>query len=286
MDNFKQTFKRLNTAVIGLLIIFFGLDFIQNWMLDWPRVFVVLGVYGFYFCGVIGLIKIYSRHKEFEDKEVATPSLLAKTFLLLLGCNFLGSLFALVIESILNQFEIELLTLNVQFVPGDLTYNLLIMLEACLLAPIIEELFFRGFLLKEARVHGDALAIIFSSLCFALIHGNVAQAIPAFLSGSVLAYIDVKTNRLWPSIILHMSNNLLAMIVTNTNNLYAMVAMFILEISAAGYTVYLLNTQRNTVKGIIGQTKIKTVLSCFKNLPGVLAILMLLGQFAYTIVIK
>ena len=78
MDCFEKTFKRLNTAVIGLMIIFFGLDFIQNWMLDWPRVFVVLGVYGFYIIGVGFLIKTYGRHPRFEDQEVVTPDLLAK----------------------------------------------------------------------------------------------------------------------------------------------------------------------------------------------------------------
>ncbi len=287
MDSFQTTFKRLNTAVIGLLIIFFGIEHLQNYVMNWPRFFIVLAVYGIYYVGVGTLINFYGRHPKFTDEgQEVTPFLMVQMFMLLLGFNFLGSLVVMILETILSQFGIELLTLNVQFVPGDWVYNILIMIEACLLAPIIEEIFFRGFLLNEARIHDNIIAIIFSSLCFALIHGNIAQAIPAFLSGCVLAYIDVKTNRLWPSIILHMCNNTLAMFVTNSYGLLAIVLMFILEIGAAVYTVYWLETKHNVIKGIFSQIKIKTVFSCFKNLPGVLAIIMLLAQFAYTIVIK
>lgn len=44
----------------------------------------------------------------------------------------------------------------------------------CVLGPFMEELFCRGFLLKRARVFGDWTAVVFTSVIFGLMHGNIA----------------------------------------------------------------------------------------------------------------
>lgn len=81
-----------------------------------------------------------------------------------------------------------------------------------LLAPVIEEIIYRGFILGSLRRCGDAVAIIVSALLFGLEHGNMAQLPYAFIYGLVLAYFVVKTNSLYTGIFLHVVNNALAVL--------------------------------------------------------------------------
>lgn len=75
-------------------------------------------------------------------------------------------------------------------------------------APIVEELFFRGLLLRSLeRQIGSAWAIVVSGLIFGAIHFELLQlpALAAF--GMLLAYLAVRFDRLGPSICAHMTFN-------------------------------------------------------------------------------
>lgn len=80
-----------------------------------------------------------------------------------------------------------------------------------ILAPIAEELIFRGAIL---RVLLDAFgrkgrwpAIALTALLFAVIHGNLAQGTHAFVIGMVLGWLYVRTRSVLPGIVLHWVNN-------------------------------------------------------------------------------
>lgn len=76
-----------------------------------------------------------------------------------------------------------------------------------ILAPIVEEWFFRKQLIDRLRLHGEAPAIVFSALAFALFHVNLFQFFYAFGLGLVLGYMYMRTSRLRYSIMLHMIIN-------------------------------------------------------------------------------
>ncbi len=74
-----------------------------------------------------------------------------------------------------------------------------------LVAPIVEELFFRGFLLHRwARRWGTPTAVVASSALFAVLHG---EWIGHFLFGVVMAALYLRTRRLWMPIVAHAINN-------------------------------------------------------------------------------
>lgn len=81
-----------------------------------------------------------------------------------------------------------------------------------ILGPIMEELLFREVLLERLRVYSDLTAIIVTSVCFGLLHGNIQQIIYTIPFGMILAYVKVKTNDIRYSIGLHMAVNLLGSI--------------------------------------------------------------------------
>ena len=80
-------------------------------------------------------------------------------------------------------------------------------LYVCLAAPIIEELLYRGFILKSLKKYGECFAIVISSVFFGLMHTNLTQSVFAFFAGMVLAYVAIRYSVKW-SILMHMINNL------------------------------------------------------------------------------
>ena len=72
------------------------------------------------------------------------------------------------------------------------------------LAPLVEEMFFRGFVFQGFRQrYGWIGAMLLSSVIFAAAHLDVASLIPTFILGCVLAYIYHRSNSLWPGFMLH-----------------------------------------------------------------------------------
>lgn len=86
-----------------------------------------------------------------------------------------------------------------------------------LLAPVCEELVFRGAvlraLLRWASSHWVAIAI--SAVFFALIHGNPAQMPHAFLIGLLLGWLYYRTDSIVPGVVYHWVNNSIAYVLYN-----------------------------------------------------------------------
>ena len=75
-------------------------------------------------------------------------------------------------------------------------------------APVVEEIIFRGLILRGLERFGKGYAVLISSILFGLFHGNIIQSPYAFAVGLVLVYTAVKYNIVW-AMVLHMVNNLI-----------------------------------------------------------------------------
>ena len=85
----------------------------------------------------------------------------------------------------------------------------LLALYTVFVAPMSEELIFRGVTLKyAARATPFFLANIFQALLFGAFHGNIVQGAYAFVAGLFCGYVCYKGGSLWLSILLHMMFNL------------------------------------------------------------------------------
>lgn len=86
-----------------------------------------------------------------------------------------------------------------------------------LLAPVAEEIVFRGAILKSLLQWNKRhwLGISVSALLFALVHGNPAQMPHAFLVGLLLGWMYYRTGSLVPCVAYHWVNNTIAYIVYN-----------------------------------------------------------------------
>ena len=72
------------------------------------------------------------------------------------------------------------------------------------LAPIVEEIFFRGFVFQGFRQrYGWVSAMLVSSAVFAAAHLDLVAFLPTFILGCLLAYMFQRSNSIWPGVILH-----------------------------------------------------------------------------------
>lgn len=88
-------------------------------------------------------------------------------------------------------------------------------------APFAEELLFRGVLYPLLRDRwGLWPAVLTSSLVFAMVHGDVAVGVSAFVLGIVLALVFEYSRSLWSAVLVHVLNNGLKILL-----LYVLVAL-------------------------------------------------------------
>ena len=123
-----------------------------------------------------------------------------------LSAQFIFQIFATVTELLLNMLGLSALEALEQATGGADTYSMFLYFS--LGAPIVEEIVFRGAVLRGLEKYGKGFAILFSAFLFGAFHGNLLQSPYAFLVGLVLGYVTVEYNILW-AMVLHMVNNLL-----------------------------------------------------------------------------
>lgn len=76
------------------------------------------------------------------------------------------------------------------------------------IAPIAEEILFRGYLYGKLRKTAPAwLAIVITSLLFGAVHGQWNVAIDVFVLGVMLSVLREVTGSIWAGILLHMIKN-------------------------------------------------------------------------------
>ena len=81
------------------------------------------------------------------------------------------------------------------------------LLYGALIAPVTEEILFRGLVQSTFRPYGKRFAILASAFLFGMFHGNLVQTPYALAVGLVLGYVAEEYSLGW-CVVLHMFNNL------------------------------------------------------------------------------
>ena len=121
---------------------------------------------------------------------------------------------------------------------GSLT-NAPMLFYTILIAPLMEELVFRGVFYHRFRSYGKYFAAFCTAFFFALMHSKFLQFAPAFSMGIILFFIRDRYGLPY-SILLHFSNNLLAIVVNNLSQgstlIQGIYSLFLL--AGLGYGIY------------------------------------------------
>ena len=119
------------------------------------------------------------------------------------------------IEQILRQQEDAAALLTERFLQADNSFVLLINIGLMALLPALaEELTFRGTLQQIFTVcpHRSTIAIWLAAFIFSAIHMQFYGFIPRMLMGAMFGYVFVWTGSLWVPILMHFTNNAIAVL--------------------------------------------------------------------------
>ena len=169
------------------------------------------------------------------------------------------------INLLLLQFDMQMTMPDLSF-KNDAFYNMIIILSVCVIAPVFEELFFRGFILQALKRHGNVFAIITTSILFALLHGNLVQAIPVFALSIVISYSVIRTNNVLIGILIHFLNNSLSIFELFFVKNVVISAIFLLV--SIGFIIFTISTiikKRTMILNYYHLYKGKNITYFFKN---------------------
>lgn len=153
-----------------------------------------------------GFVRMNSRPiQEWMPFTIISLVLLVTAYPFLMGVQYVNAFMPQ------PEFLLEMEKASVQilekFFMGD-TPSWVIFLHVALTPAICEEVMFRGLILRVFdKKMGTTAAIIVSGLLFGFYHVRLTQVLVLSLIGMLLAWITIKSDSLWPAIILHATNN-------------------------------------------------------------------------------
>ena len=182
---------------------------IYRWILSLPIIY--------YF------VKTYKKYEYFKTNEKLNVKDFNTYFALVF---FIGNLCNLLIISIF-KFKGRTPLIN------EPLYIDVIM--AVFVAPILEEIVFRGVIMNNLRKYGIRVAIIINSLLFGLSHYNIEMIVPAFLTGIIFSCVAYKYSIKY-SILIHFFINA----ITKTSQVLAILRIDILLILVGLFSAFLI----------------------------------------------
>lgn len=197
--------------------------------------------------------------KEEREQKVEKASIGKSLLYVLMGIpviTFIQILTSIILKNINVDYNI-IDKLNI-FDSTSVLSTALFFIQIAVLPAIFEELYMRKGALNYAKKYDKVFAIITTSIMFAGIHLNLSQSIFAFMLGIVFAYIAVKTNRIFPTMLLHFINNGLSALILILNDnllLITVVGLMYIILNFAGIIMIILtlvfkfsNKKNNKIK--------------------------------------
>jgi hypothetical protein len=132
---------------------------------------------------------------------------------LVLGCGLmiLSYLFNLLFGLFLAIFDLRMQA-DMVAVFAELSSPWWLLVAGIVVAPVVEEIFFRGFVFAGlAKRYGWRAAGVGSSILFALMHFQPLAILPICVLGLIFAYLYYRSGSIWPAVLMHVSTNALGL---------------------------------------------------------------------------
>lgn len=168
-------------------------------------------------------------------------------FMIFQAGQWIGGIINMPIISLFSKLGLNLSFSQEAARGGSLT-DVPMLFYTILVAPLMEELVFRGVFYHRFRSYGKYFAAFWTAFFFALMHSNFLQFAPAFCMGIILFSIRDRYGLPY-SILLHFCNNLLAILVNNLSQTSTLAqglySLFLL--AGLGYAIYYLVKNRKSL---------------------------------------
>ena len=222
----------------------------------------------------------YFREELFAKGQPMSTGTFFGILCVFLGGQFLSQMMLSVTELLLNLFGYSILGgLEALAVDFD---DFSMFLYAGILAPVTEEILFRGLVQRSLMPFGKRFAIFCSAFTFGMFHGNLVQTPFAFLVGLILGYVAAEYNIFW-AMLLHMINNMVVADMMNRilsflPEMTAGVVIWLILLAFAVAALVILIVKREQIRQWRSAEPIyKTYLGCFFASLGMVVFTVIIG---------
>ena len=130
------------------------------------------------------------------------------SYLLILGAGVVNSLLLALVKMAGLDFAPQTID-----IPKSTAALILYFIYVCVLPPILEEIFVRGYILNALKPLGTTFAVIVSSVCFSLMHSSLENFLLYFICGVILARVYLTFDSIFASMLVHFINNTISFFV-------------------------------------------------------------------------
>lgn len=243
--------------------------------------------WGYFLAAAVGMVILlvwkkprFWRQEIWEKKKAMTPGSFFSILCIFMSGQMIYQIGVTALEMTLNLFGLSL-TEGLSAMSMDMD-SFDMFLYGAVLAPITEEILFRGLIQRTLMPYGRKFAIFCSAFCFGIFHGNLIQAPYAFLVGLVLGYVATEYSIAW-AMVLHMFNNLVIadMLTRLTQNLPEEVSGLIILAIVAVFTVaagIIMIVKRREIRNYLASERMnRTCLRCFFSCAGMIVLMVIMG---------
>ncbi len=218
---FKQTILILALTIgliataIGASIFFDTKNILES---STYRIFLIFGIFILQWVIVLGplIIITHKKHgntfKTYGIKKIGALKTLGYIFGSYL--KYIGVILILSLLILYSDLKIPGFQAQENIIPifGEDTFSIIIGgIIAIGIAPFVEEIFFRGFLLRAVSDKwGTVLGNIITAALFAVFHMQWQSIIPIFILGVIINSITIRSKSIIPAIGFHIFNNAIA----------------------------------------------------------------------------
>ncbi|MBD5473885.1 MAG: CPBP family intramembrane metalloprotease [Lachnospiraceae bacterium] len=197
-------------AYFGIMLLYTFLN-IAVWRKKFPNYSEWINIIVIMICAVGFICVLKSRYEIRILSNVTPMGILLAVCCSVLFFLLLDKCLDPIFESVFPQSEQDYQAAIQSLIKSPITS----LLQVCIIAPVIEEILMRGFVLGGLKnTYGVIGALFISALFFAILHFNMVQTLSAFVCGIILGLLYIKTDSILCCIIAHCGYNLISYFTT------------------------------------------------------------------------
>ncbi len=208
----RYHFPNLLEAFFIVIVLFFT-EYLVNaliWKLGRQAGLQTMGIYSIgrvLAHGVVFTVLLHHAKSTYRELVHENPSSWQATLAVFVGPVLLLTPGLLLLGGLLQRLVVQLFPMSSSMADGWYTFlsgGLGAIVLICLIAPVVEEMLFRGIILRSfLRQYPPGVAIVHSAAVFGMAHLNVYQFVLAFLLGLLLGKLYERTRSLLPGMLVH-----------------------------------------------------------------------------------
>jgi len=212
--------NRIGWATVVLVVVWMGillgftalinLTYSKELALFYQKYYVIINEASIALAMVVAYFVLRAVPKADVQPENFSAGRFFKLIFMCFGAGYIGNQIGTVLLSFWNSTTHNSVGGELTELLAD-TNPLFVFISVGILAPIIEELFFRKLLTDRLQaLGGEKTAIIIPAFLFALFHQSASQLVYAFFVGIFIGYFYCRTGKYWLAVIIHAVFNIVS----------------------------------------------------------------------------